>query len=88
MLLSVFYNDYVMNMIADSFEETWPKIVNEKEGYVRITEVVSGKEYGVYAIEIDAEGRILKDGGLEFVSVLKDREVRIIMDRENVRFDA
>ena len=85
--LSSFYNDYVRNMIADSFLETYPKITKGEDGSVRITEVVSGRESGAYAVEIDPEGGIACDGGLEFVKSLRIKKVRIEMDYENIKFD-
>ena len=84
-LLSRFYHDRVAFMIADSFVETCPVLHVGKEGDVEITEEVSGREFRSDAIKIDPQGNILTDGRIYYVHALKDKGIKVILDRENLR---
>jgi uncharacterized protein CbrC (UPF0167 family) len=82
---SEFYYGHVQGEFADSFLETCPKLTVGRDGSVRITELVGGREYTVKKVVIDPEGRILEDGGIDYVKQLKDADARIVLDRENLR---
>ena len=81
--LSVFYYTYVAKMIADSFTETYSNISFTEES-VRISEVVSGRKTSNYIL-IGRDGLIEHDGDLYFAHALKEANVKIKTDRENIK---